>query len=689
MTLKEKLDLWVKITGVNPSEKNKKYTIYMDGRLSDFDIQKMNERIMNSLKYDETGLFADTYLKIYLKKFMNGKNVSFMELMENPDLQKYLKDVRTLYDSVNNSNAEETVLNNMKAAMDFYDLPSDKLTSEDVMSVVSSAKNCMNGKLKLDQITKGSFADDEFKGSLDIYMYKSIGDVIRFAAKGDISGISMCYICDDENLEQSFFAFVIKNGDNLYILSDRPIYKHPLRAKLSRCPGRDMSKRIQGNYFPYNSISGIDVSDLWGSGRYGVSKNDDNMTPAVNNDCIRTKIGTFASLKQDEAFWAIYMFSLIKDQFYKEHIDLEDLSYCEANIVYDRLEENKKNEIALRTSIPHIEMKPVENPNNIEMEYGRRPEHLYDYLIERYVDKVDINVFNLIKQRDKASHFLTDNELTRLNNRQYEALDLSSLRTENELIYDQQWLARYNMAVSIGGMLNSDFDKNKDRVISEMLSMIRNSAGYIVNLILTKKFDGEIDSFEYAAKYISYRDITLGKEYDDDYKSKYRCFFTGKNPAVVISFNAKTAEDLAILCGVDVKKIPIELQHYHRNKTCSGNNILDNIDPFDWALTDPYDDLSFYFHIILSGNEMLRRQAIAGVQQNAFWKEQIPLCYFEKYSFDKDRSYMNKKEANLEKEKYYNTCLGIFRGYDKNYRDKLLKKCEKCKYHRVSKNMEA
>lgn len=689
MTLKEKLDLWVKITGVNPSEKNKKYTIYMDGRLSDFDIQKMNERIMNSLKYDETGLFADTYLKIYLKKFMNGKNVSFMELMENPDLQKYLKDVRTLYDSVNNSNAEETVLNNMKAAMDFYDLPSDKLTSEDVMSVVSSAKNCMNGTLKLDQITKGSFADDEFKGSLDIYMYKSIGDVIRFAAKGDISGISMCYICDDKNLEQSFFAFVIRNGENLYILSDRPIYKHPLRAKLSRCPGRDMSERIQGNYFPYNSISGIDVSDLWGSGRYGVSKNDDNMTPAVNNDCIRTKIGTFASLKQDEAFWAIYMFSLIKDQFYKEHIDLEDLSYCEANIVYDRLEENKKNEIALRTSIPHIEMKPVENPNNIEMEYGRRPEHLYDYLIERYADKVDINVFNLIKQRDKASHFLTDNELTRLNNRQYEALDLSSLRTENELIYDQQWLARYNMAVSIGGMLNSDFDKNNDRVISEMLSMIRNSAGYIVNLILTKKFDGKIDSFEYAAKDISYRDITLGKEYDDDYKSKYRCFFTGKNPAVVISFNAKTAEDLAILCGVDVKKIPIELQHYHRNKTCSGNNILDNIDPFDWALTDPYDDLSFYFHIILSGNEMLRRQAIAGVQQNAFWKEQIPLCYFEKYSFDKDRSYMNKKEANLEKEKYYNTCLGIFRGYDENYRDKLLKKCEKCKYHRVSKNMEA
>lgn len=686
MTLKEKLDLWVKITGVNPSEDNRKYTIYMDGRLSNYDIQKMNERIMNSLKYDETGLFADTYLKIYLKKFMNGKNVSFMELIENPDLQEYLKDVRTLYDSVNNSNAEEIVLNNMKTAMDFYNLSSDKLTSEDVMSVVSSAKNCMNGKLKLDQITKGSFADDEFKGSLDIYMYKSIGDVIRFAAKGDISGISMCYICDDKNLERSFFAFVIRNGENLYILSDRPIYKHPLQAKMSRCPGRDMSERIEGNYFPYNSISGIDVSDLWGNGRYGVSKNDDNKAPAVNNDCVRTKIGTFASLNQDEAFWAIYMFSLIKDRFYKEHIYLEDLSFCEANIIYDRLEENEKNEIALRTTIPYIVVKPVENPKNIEMEYGRKSEHLYDYLIDRYVNKVDTNVFNLIKQRDKTLPMLTDNKSTCF--RQYETLDLSSMRTEKELIYDQQWLARYNMAVSIGGMLNSDFDKNKNRVISEMLSMIRNSAGYIVNLILTKKFDGKIDSFEYAAKNISYRDITLGKEYDDDYKSKYRCFFTGKNPAVIISFNVKTAEELATLCGVDIKSIPIELQHYHKNKCCCGNSILDNLDPLDWALSDPYDDLSFYFHIILSGNEMLKRQAIAGVPQDAFWKDQIPVCYFEKYSFDKDRSYMNKKEANLEKEKYYNTCLGLFRGYDENYNDKLLKKCEKCKYHKVPKNRE-
>ena len=33
MTLKEKLDLWVKITGVNPEEEKTMYTIRMDGYL--------------------------------------------------------------------------------------------------------------------------------------------------------------------------------------------------------------------------------------------------------------------------------------------------------------------------------------------------------------------------------------------------------------------------------------------------------------------------------------------------------------------------------------------------------------------------------------------------------------------------------------------------------------------------------
>ena len=76
MTLSEQLDLWTKITGVNPSEEQRSYTIYMNGKLSDYDISLMNNDIKSALEFDESGLFAQAYLSVYLKKFLDEKSVS-------------------------------------------------------------------------------------------------------------------------------------------------------------------------------------------------------------------------------------------------------------------------------------------------------------------------------------------------------------------------------------------------------------------------------------------------------------------------------------------------------------------------------------------------------------------------------------------------------------------------------------
>ena len=64
-SLEEKLALWVKITGVDPTESKKCYSIYFDDRLSEYDIKKMDDKIKEALSYDETGLFAEAYLCHY------------------------------------------------------------------------------------------------------------------------------------------------------------------------------------------------------------------------------------------------------------------------------------------------------------------------------------------------------------------------------------------------------------------------------------------------------------------------------------------------------------------------------------------------------------------------------------------------------------------------------------------------
>lgn len=79
LNFKEMITLWVKITRVDPTEDNRSYTIYLDGRLSDYDVKRMNDRIKESLTYDDTGLFAECYLKVYFKKFLTNKNMSLLE----------------------------------------------------------------------------------------------------------------------------------------------------------------------------------------------------------------------------------------------------------------------------------------------------------------------------------------------------------------------------------------------------------------------------------------------------------------------------------------------------------------------------------------------------------------------------------------------------------------------------------
>ena len=83
----------MKITGVNTNEEQKKYTIYFDDRLSDYDIRKMDEKIKESLGYDQTGLFAEAYLCHYFKKYIKQRSFHLEEYITNASIKEYLDDV--------------------------------------------------------------------------------------------------------------------------------------------------------------------------------------------------------------------------------------------------------------------------------------------------------------------------------------------------------------------------------------------------------------------------------------------------------------------------------------------------------------------------------------------------------------------------------------------------------------------
>ena len=109
MKIQDKLDLWVKLTNVDPTKEQKSYTINMSGRLSDFDIKRMNDKIKEALKYDATGVFADAYLSEYFEKFIADKNFSVKEMLANPEIENFLADARLLQDALAESNSANMI----------------------------------------------------------------------------------------------------------------------------------------------------------------------------------------------------------------------------------------------------------------------------------------------------------------------------------------------------------------------------------------------------------------------------------------------------------------------------------------------------------------------------------------------------------------------------------------------------
>lgn len=648
LNFKEMIALWVKITRVDPTEDNRSYTIYLDGRLSDYDVKRMNDRIKESLTYDDTGLFAECYLKVYFKKFLTNKNMSLLELITNKDADGLISDIKTLYYALEENDAEKQVLDEARKAMKFYNLPFE-LDLFSVIELRTSALNCINKKLRTMQFSSGT-AGDDFKMTRNIIMYKNLNALITCAAKGKINGVQLAYIRDKKRITDSYFAFVIKNGDNLYLLTDMPEYSHSLRSDMSRCPGRDMSNRIESNWLPYDTVADINVSDLWGSGRYGTSEKSTKLSTVLNEESLYTVIGTIDSLSQDEAFWFIMMLSLIKDKFYDKPAPKLPISYV-GEMINTPLIEKSENALIIQDTLPSLNLGVIDFENTKDMKYQTellKFDNDNSPLIKRYKNQVNADLLNVISNTDKSimieDKYAIKDVFGEVQGCKYLSLDLNQAGTKEELEYKQKWLLRYNYATEINRLIHEDYERNALSIREEIRNLISARIKDLIVMQLQGKLVGHklIHSKEpmnFGQEY-SEGKYDLGKfmtttymwhKYDyhrvtyrfghDEYSNlaDVKCALTGKQGSLILHIEIKNADDLALVCGISKDNLPLQVQDYDIRDKYYGNPILNNIDPMVWHLKDEFNEMRFDINIALSKTEYKNLCKEAGVPVNKFW----------------------------------------------------------------------
>lgn len=668
MKIQDKLNIWVKLTNIDPTKEQKSYTINMSGRLSDFDIKRMNDKIKEALKYDATGVFADAYLSEYFEKFIADKNFSVKEMLANPEIENFLADARLLQDALAESDSANMIRSDAEKAMNFYGMSAEELSLSDIIKIRTSAERCMNGKLRTLQFSSGTPSESGFKMSKDIYMYRDIDAMLYCAADNVLDGVSLGYIRDEESLTDSYFAFIIKNGKNLYLLTDKPKYGHPLMSSYrhSRCPGRDMSRRIEDNMFPYNSIANIDTSDLWGSGRYGTKKTDNkNALEIMENP--RIKIGTFENMEKCEAFWTVLMISMIKDKFYKE-VPQYELSYTGSMIQTNKIEASEYA-LAIRNALPAMKLHDIASIDDTA-DCGCKNEYtVLNYIVDRYKDRVDNDLLNVIADTDEYA--LIDKKYTYngefMNNDVFhpvKAFDLSATcGTKEEIEADQKWMARYNYAAQIQKLAEDDYEQHRQSVSlaigNKIIPRIREICKSFVK--------GELSNCTRKQTFSIWYDGSTGADYKFGYncysnKSDMKCTFSGKAPSVALVIEPKNVDELAFICGCKKEELPEQIQHWKEEVRYCGNELLNRLDPMSFKISDPFQKMTFKIVILLSKKEYLSICDEAGVKRDKFWELEKPSCF--RYS---------RFENN-------DTCCGR-NTYDPETKCLIsLKKCRKCKF---------
>jgi hypothetical protein len=473
------------------------------------------------------------------------------------------------------------------------------------------------------------------------------------------SGVTLSLIRDPDDMH-SYFAFAIRNGGNVFVLSDVPQEVHPLQRYMARRPERAFGERTYQNWFPYDLLNL--KFDEETKAYYADQARRRALIPQAQKIDRLKPIGELAPA---ETLWIIMMFDLIVEKFWHQGYQAPALSYTGAMI----REQRPLLDAAQSANLPVVAYKTLALPALTRADMtqekvmgavhkdGGRPNA---WLEARYADKVDPELFNLLDNGANSLYLLPaegtnrgqtnthqnhelavvhptyvavrakdDAQVMEWNKRgryTLRALNTTSFGTQEELQANRIFLARHNQAKAIQRMAHEEYARRKDEVVAWYKDQVENNLDYLLKLAaagnVRRVFEpaapgsqlSTADGYQYAGGEFDFVRTYDESErspavsclvylHDGYYRKKPQCLVTGSACSLQVYFQPQNPAQLAELAGCTVADLPDVLQNWAPNRDFRGNHMLDRIDPMAWALRDPWCQLDFrvLLHLSKSG----------------------------------------------------------------------------------------
>ncbi len=665
--LTEALDLWVKLTGVDPGANS--FTISLSGGMDSYTVSQMHKALKEALDLDPSNITAHLLLDAFSSHYFKHRSFSVEELLENPEraaaYAAKAKQFRALAQSPEIMDIGESFALAMRQAVRHYGADSEAVLKviEDRHELAYLRRDALRSmeRLRVDQFLSGKPEAEGVKPAYNgiVHQFWNINSLIN-AACGQPSGVTLNLVRDPDCF-QSYFAFAIRNGGNLFVLSDVPVHSHPLQRYMTRRPDRDFDRRSSRNWFPYDLLN---IKYDENANRLYFDADAQRGLIPLQQEADQLK--PLAELAPKEIVWIVMMFDLIVERFWRQGYQAPALSYTGQMI----REETPLLAMAERANLPVIGYQPLSLPAlTVEEVSGDQvsEEALGDFggspnrwLEERYASSITDEVLNLVSRsgvdyylppakdqhgRGAKNHptaIVSANQVVSVDSRKdkqlpswdkqgrygLHALDGASFGTRTELEHNRAFLARHNMAKAIQRLADQEYEARKEEIEQWWRTALDRKIERIYGMATVTESWRPLDHERFPQAEISvsgwYREgmFPFVKRWSDEEWRKNRiymseggvglhqgyrqrggtflCHVTGAASSYRVLFQPQTATDLAYLLDCRIEDLPDVLQHWCRKTDYAGNAILNRIDPMAWALRNPWSRMSFDVALYLS-----------------------------------------------------------------------------------------